>query len=352
MTDVRLTLWRDDATLAHPVEAASERHVSRPRLYLEVEHDDQRGYGEVAAQPSALNGDPSAGEVVETLSTRLLPLVAEVTHREGAPPDWARIARWRGAHTSSRFAVALIEMALLDFVLRSQSRSLAEEWPAHFATPVLATVSVLDGAVWAVNPEAARLRVKTRPGALTDDALSRLAELNKPVLLDFNASAQTIDEVLEQVERVSAVTPVVAVEQPFGAGNVLDHAGLAVRMSVPVSLDEGVRTRSDLDHIARHVTGAMVCVKPARVGGLAMSLAMIARATELGLAVYLGGFFESDFARTVHRRLAQHAVSEPSDIAPVQRGDLTEPEAIETAFGLGVTPSQALLDHARRVVTL
>src|SRR6202030_2216933 len=104
---------------------------------------DQRGYGEVAAQPRALNGDPSVGDVVDALSMRFLPLLSEVTHREGSLPDWARIARWRGAHTSSRFAVALIEMAVLDLTLRSGSHSLADGWPARFATPELATVSAL-----------------------------------------------------------------------------------------------------------------------------------------------------------------------------------------------------------------
>ena len=352
MTVVKVTLWRDDATLAHPIEAAGERHVARPRLYLEVEHDDLRGYGEVAAQPHALNGDPSAGEVVDALSVRLLPLLVEVTHREGALPEWERIARWRGAHTASRFAVALIEMAVLDLALQRAARSLVDEWPARFATPELATVSALDSAQWFVRPGASRIRVKTRPGALSDDVVARLESLATPVLLDFNASAQGSNDVFEQLERLSGVVPVAGVEQPFGPGNLVEHAALASRTAVPVSLDEGVRTTSDLDHVARYGAASMVCVKPARVGGLAMTLAMVARATELGLAVYLGGFFESDLARTVHRCLAQHAVSEPSDIATVPRADLTEPEVVETAVGLGVTPSLGALSHARPVVTL
>lgn len=352
MTVVKLTLWRDDARLARPIEAASERHETRPRLYLEVEHDGERGYGEIAVQPSALNGDPSVGEVIDALGQRLLPLVVEVTHREGSPPDWTRVVRWSGAHASSRFAVALVEMALLDFALRRASTSLSDEWPAHFVTPELATVSLLDPAPWIIDPNAARLRVKTRPGALTDDALARLAVLECPVLLDFNASAHTLEEVEEQVTRAGAVTSLQGVEQPFAPGNVTDHAALASRISVPVSLDEGVRHASDLEHIARNGAAAMVCVKPARVGGLATARTMVSRANELGFAVYLGGFFESDFARTVHRHLAQHAVSEPSDLAAVARSDLTEPEAFETAAGLGVTPSAAVLAHARRVVTL
>ena len=49
----------------------------------------------------------------------------------------------------------------------------------------------------------------------------------------------------------------------------------------------------------------MICVKPARVGGLANARSIIARAPGAGLRVYLGGFFESPYARQVHRALAK-----------------------------------------------
>jgi len=83
---------------------------------------------------------------------------------------------------------------------------------------------------------------------------------------------------------------------------------------VLISLDEGVRSLRDLDQIVRYRAATIVCVKPARVGGYANARTMLERAKELGLRPYVGGFFESPFARSVNRALAWHTTDEPSDI--------------------------------------
>jgi o-succinylbenzoate synthase len=349
---VRLTLWRDDAVLARPVEAARERHLTRPRLYLELEHDGVTGYGEVGVQPAALNGDPSVDEVAAELAHVLLAQVVVIAEREGVAPDWTRAVRWRSPRPASRVGVALVEMALLDRALRAASSTLAELWPARFATASLATVSLLDDGAWPEGDGVARLRVKTRPGPLSRTAMERLAATRCEVLLDFNASAAHPLDVISQATRVSSVARLAGVEQPFAPGNLVDHAALAARLEVALSIDEGLRTAGDLDQIARYRAASMVCVKPARVGGLATARTLAARAADHGIAAYLGGFFESDFARGVARTLAAHAFSQPSDLGAVARSDLGAPESRDVPDGLGVAPSAAVLAHARRVVTL
>jgi O-succinylbenzoate synthase len=348
---VKLRLWRDDATLARPVAAAGERHDRRPRLFLEVEHDSVRGYGEIGAQPAALNGDPSVDAVTDELTARTLPELAEITRREGEPPDWSRVFGLRGEGSAGRFAAALAEMALLDLTLRVESTSLRAAWPAHFATPAIATVSLLDEEPWELDAAAARLRVKTRPGPLSTAGTARLAAAGLPVLLDFNGSAHDAGQVVEQVDALADAVRLVAVEQPFAVGRLGDHAALARRIGVAVSLDEEVREARDLEEIARTRAAAMVCVKPARVGGVATARALIARAGELGLSAYLGGFFESTFARGVHRILAENAVREASDLLAVAR-ELGGAESLEVPDGLGVAPSPGMLGRARPLVSL
>jgi L-alanine-DL-glutamate epimerase-like enolase superfamily enzyme len=88
----------------------------------------------------------------------------------------------------------------------------------------------------------------------------------------------------------------------------------------------------------------MVCVKPARVGGLANARAVIARAKELELRVYLGGFFESPYARSVNRALADSCVLEPSDVGDVVVN--ASEEATVTATSFGVEPSRTTLRDA------
>ena len=340
-------LYRRDVTLAAPVRASRQLHRRRSRLYLRMEAGGVAGFGEVAPQPEALHGDPGVAEVVAALD-RVLAVVRAVGQREGGLPSWNRVGRLVAGRPAMRTAAALVEMALLDRELRLRSALVEDIWPPRFHTPELATVSLLDdGDPWDIAASAQRVRVKTRPGPVGAVALERLATVTVPVLVDFNCSARCDDDVLSQLRVISRVVDVAAVEQPFGVGNVADHAHLAARTGVPVSLDEGVRTVSDLTQIARYGAATVVCVKPARVGGVAHAHAMVHRANELGLRVYVGGFFESPFARAVHRSLARHCVSEPSDLAVVDiEGQMGRDEVVTSATGFALSPSPAMLRDA------
>jgi O-succinylbenzoate synthase len=344
---MKVALYEVDATLTRSVAASAQSHEGRTRLYLELEHDGVTGYGEIAPQPTALNGDPGLEEIllaVDVVLTRL----HGVVQREGELPLWARVARLASTTPAAHFAVALCEMAVLDRELRASATAISELWPAVYDTPVQATVSLLDDTTeWVIPSDATRVRVKSAPGALSPVARRRLATLRVPVLIDYNCSVTRDEEVLEQVARIAALADVAAVEQPYDAGNLFDHARLAARLDVPLSLDEGVRGLRDVVNIVNYDAAKLVCVKPARVGGVANAHTIVERARTLGLAAYLGGFFESPYARHVHRALARTCVSEPSDIATVAvRGD--RDEVRETAFGFGLEPSVSTLTRARR----
>jgi o-succinylbenzoate synthase len=342
---VKTTLWRQDVTMRFSVLAAGQSHDERSRLFLRVEHDGVTGFGEVAPQPFELNGDGSLFDVIDELRVFVIPQLQQILEREGGVPSWTRIARFAGPRAASNPAVALVEMAILDRELRATSQTATALWPAQFETPLLATVSLLDDAEWSVRPDVRRVRAKTSaniPGAL---ALERLDQLSVPVLLDFNCGANADDDVVEQVRIVSDVATVVGVEQPYAVGNVVDSARLAEKLDVPVGIDEGIRSVRDIGQIVRYGAAQIVCVKPARVGGLANARAIILAAREAGLRTYLGGFFESPYARHVHAQLAHHCVEEPSDLAPVSvllNGYEREIDVVSEAFG--VTPSRQMLD--------
>lgn len=340
--------------MARPVMAASQRHHVRPRLFLRIEDEGVHGFGEVDPQPRGLNGDPSLAEVVAELSRYSLPQLASVVQRESVLPAWSRVNRFAGSRPASAHAAALVEMALLDRELRADGCDIDSLWPARFVTPIQVTVSLLDlETPWELPPGTARVRVKTAPGALGSRALDRLGTLNRPILLDFNCSARDQADVLDQVEQLGSVVTVALVEQPFAVGNVIDHAALARRLDVALSLDEGVRSTRDLEQISRYRAAETVCIKPARVGGVANARTMVARAAELGLSAYLGGFFESPFARFVHRTLAQHCVNEPSDIGVIELSDRLAADSVTISRGgFGLAPSDELLRNSHVVATL
>jgi O-succinylbenzoate synthase len=339
------TLYRQDVVLDQRVQASEQDHRDRTRLFLRLQHDGVEGYGEVAPQPLALNGDPSLDDVLGALEGALVQL-GEIVAREGAMPPWSRVARLGNEAPARRVASALVEMAALDRELRLVSRSIEELWPPQFSTPTQSTVSLIDeDTAWHIDAASQRVRAKTVPGPISSTSLERLASLNVPVLLDFNCSASDDDDVAAQVQQARRVCEISAVEQPYAVGNLVDHTRLAERLDVDLSLDEGVRTLRDVSHIVRYQAASMLCVKPARVGGLANARTMIERARSLGLKVYLGGFFESPYARHVHRALANATTDQPSDVGPVAVVGADD-EVIRVAASFGVQPSPSTLSRA------
>jgi O-succinylbenzoate synthase len=337
-------LFRQRVALERPVRASEQLHEQRSRIFLRIE-DGAVGFGEVAPQPVALHGDPGVSEVIDAASDALERLQL-VVQREGVLPAWSRVAGLLSDTPAHRCAGALVEMALLDRELRHFVLSIGELWPPRSATPRQSTVSALDDREWHLGATDRRVRVKTAPGPVSERTLEQLSRLRVPVLLDFNCSATRDEDVLSQIALISEVAAIDAVEQPFAVGNVVDHARLAAQLDVALSLDESVRSANDLVQISRYGAAAMVCVKPARVGGLATARSIILRAQQLGLRVYLGGFFESPYARRVHRALANGCgITEPSDLGDVAlENEANEVTAIASSFG--VEPASTMLDRA------
>jgi O-succinylbenzoate synthase len=350
---MKATLWRQDTTIRYPVRAAAQRHDERSRLYLGVEHDGATGYGEVAPQPWELNGDAAIADVIDEVRIFVLPQLQQILEREGDLPSWTRVARFAGSRAASNPAVALLEMALLDRELHVAHRAIDSLWPDTYATPLQGTVSLIDDGEWRVDADVARVRAKISAAPLGTSALRRLRELTVPVVLDYNCGASADADVIEQVRVVADVAAVAAVEQPYAVGNVVDSARLAELLDVPVSIDEGVRSVRDVGQIVRYGAAEIICVKPARVGGLANARTIIVEAQGAGLRPYLGGFFESPYARQVHRALAHSCVDEPSDLGPVDvvhEGYAREVDPVGDGFG--VRPSAEMLEHGAVLVNV
>ena len=350
---MRVSIWRQDVDLRFALDAAHQRHDQRSRLFLQVQRDGVDGFGEIAPQPAALNGDPSVEEVIAELRDFVVPMLESIEGREGALPSWTRVARFAGPRAASNPAVALVEMALADHELRRTNVAATSVWPALYDTPRQATVSAIDESdEWPVELGVARLRVKTTSTPPQAWALERLARVTAPVVLDFNCSALSDEDVMHQARVVGDVCDLVAVEQPYAAGNVVDHARLASQLGVAISVDEGIRSLRDIAQLARYGAAQIVCVKPSRVGGLANARTIIAAANDAGLRPYIGGFFESPFARRVNAMLARSCVVEPSDLDVVEvRGHTYDHETDQVADGLGWRPCATMLAHCEVVLT-
>jgi len=343
---VRLVVYKQLTTLTSAVMASGQLHDARPHLYLFIESGGLCGWGEISPQPVPLNGDAGLIDVIDHLQHHLIPQLVRAAESEKSLPHWTRVARFANATAASRAASTLVEMALLDWYLRTEATPLSALWPQQFETPVMRTVSAL-GASWAPLDTPTSLRLKVDAAPLSDEVLAALKRDATDVLLDYNCCGPSRASVEHHIGQVAQFVPLRALEQPFAPGNVVDHALLRSATDVAVSIDEGVRTRRDIDHIAQYEAADLVCIKPARVGGYSVARSLIEHAKEKGLRPYVGGFFESRLARTVNRALAESFVAEASDIAPAP---VTNAEGwIADETGVGIRPSPALIDTWERL---
>jgi len=332
--------------LGEAIATSSEIHQARTHLFLEIEHEGIIGFGEVSPQPSSLNGDPGFHDVLREFREFTMPLFRQVVEREAQLPEWFRVPRLFGTRSSAAHSSALLEAALLDLKLQRENNSLENLWVSRFDTPMQKTVSAI-GEVRNLPDGCSRLRVKVAPAELNDEMLSIVTESKVPLMLDFNCQGGSITDVLEIVKRFGS--SVEAVEQPFAPGNLVDHALLNREMDCLVSIDEGLRSVADLQLIAKHEAAQMVCLKPARVGGYANARDLALKAADLGIRIYVGGFFESPLARTVNLAFARHVTNEPSDLSNVAFDTDWQGAFDRSISGIGLQPSVGFLDNCEEL---
>jgi O-succinylbenzoate synthase len=339
---MQVDLWRSRSVLRETVTTSAQQHKVRESLFLRIRFSAFVGFGEVSPQPFELNGDPDIEQVIQELTTVTIPQLLAWVDVQGELPLWSRFAALQSPRRSSSFALALIEMALLDIHLQSSGGSLADVFPTLYPLKEQQVVSALDDDVWTLRPDVARLRIKVGTDALRAETVEKIAAAGIPVILDYNACATSPEVVTHHVEQLPAEVTLAAVEQPFGVGNMVDHAALQNQYRIPVSLDEGIRSQQDVKYAALYKACSIICIKPARVGGLASARSLAHFARSHGIATYIGGFFESPLARTLNRTLATALTEQPSDV-----GDVLFEEGghgFVTGQGLPLAPSETLIN--------
>ncbi len=109
-------------------------------------------------------------------------------------------------------------------------------------------------------------------------------------------------------------------EQPLHYADVLDHAELARQIETPVCLDESIVSVKTAEQAIRVGACRYINIKPARVGGLANSVAIHDIARDAGIPVWIGGMLESAVGSSVCVELATLPnFTYPGDLFPTSR---------------------------------
>ena len=306
--------------------------------------------GSRAGAGSSAGAGPSAGPSLPLPGPALL---AEQRQSAGAP-----------------LAFAALEMAVADVHLRSSGLSFAEllgvQGSSVDAGGVVGTsdsVADLLGQVDAlVNAGFVRVKLKIGPGWDTVPATAvrrRYPDLILQVDANGSYSGDDIDH-LRELDQVGLA----CIEQPFPRDELGAHVALARAMRTDVCLDESLNSPASVRAALAMGACEVVCVKPARLGGLTAALEVYRDCTDAGVPLWLGGMFESGYARSVNTALAAlPAFTLPGDLAPAGEyltEDLVGPPgmsrtdgdgrlqlAVHTAPGLGPAPDEEVM--SRRV---
>jgi O-succinylbenzoate synthase len=226
--------------------------------------------------------------------------------------------------------------------------------------PALATL--LAEAEGLVGAGFTRLKVKIAPG----DDLSALSELRRAfpdlgLQADANGSYSLEDPGHLEALRALDELDLLCVEQPLDPDDLEAHARLALELDTPVCLDESVSSLGRLrDAIALQACD-LICIKPARLGGVLQAVAAHDMCTAAGIGVWCGGMLETALARSANAAIATlPGFCLPGDLSggerfvekdPFLAGSgpevPREPQAIVAVHrgpGVGPAPDQQALD--------
>lgn len=343
--------------LVEPFAAAhGEVAQQRPLVVVRVETDEGAGWGECEALPEPGYTPEWAAGAFAALRNQLAPRII------GAPLSPSVVtAALADARVHRPMAVAALEQATLDALLRSTGQSFAD-WlgVAQRVVPAGAVIGLapdVDTLVQRVGGLVAagyrRVKVKIRPGwDLQPLRALRGAYPALELQADANGSYRTGD-----VANLVALEPLglSCIEQPLPVGDLAAVAGLRQRLGIAVALDESAASPDAVDAVLAADAADVVVVKPARLGGWAVTRRVHDRCHDAGVDLMAGGLLEAGLGR---RALAAVAAlpgfTLTGDVSPADRWLADDPwppmamidghVAVHEGPGVAPEPDQDRLD--------
>ncbi len=341
-----IQLWQLELPLLRPVVTARGTHLRRPLVLVHVVATASgalvEGWGECAALADTTYDAEDVTRALALLQHALVPALVDRAPVAGArlprPSDLAVIRR---AAPDATLAFAALEMAVADTHLRAEGRSLAQALGSTASQvpvgAVLGQFDTVERLLSEVGPlvEAGyrRLKMKISPGwdvgpvAAVRDRFPQLG-----LQVDANGAYRR-----DQSDQLAALDSfgLLCIEQPLDPGDLEGHTDLAARISTPICLDESVDSPRSVRAALEAGASSVVCVKPARLGGIGAAVEVIDHCVAHDVPMWIGGMFESGYARAVNATLASlPGFAWPGDLSPARTylgDDLVAPAPLHPA---------------------
>ncbi len=199
-----------------------------------------------------------------------------------------------------------------------------------------------------------RIKVKIMPGS--DIRVVEAIRRNYPdidLTVDANA-AYTIQQ--KDVFLALDEYQLSMIEQPFGNGDLIEHAELQQMISTPICLDESVHDMSQIQAAVALGACRIINLKPPRVGGPSNVLKMLQFIKRRNVGAWIGGMLETGIGRMLNLTCASlDGICYPSDLRPpldYLQADITDASfdmadgymTLSDTPGLGVQPDPDRLE--------
>lgn len=269
--------------LAEPFVIARGTETEAEVVWVEIEHEGERGFGEAAPIERYEESAESALAYVEEVADALGDDPFAFDEIESRLP--ARELAARGA----------IDAALHDLCGKLTGLPVWRFLGLRRAGPPTCwTIGLGDPDEMARKAEKAsefkslKLKIGGRDGLDVERVAAVRAVWDKPLRVDVN-EYWTLDEALDSIPRLKELG-VDYVEQPLAAGDP-DGPALKSASPLPIYVDEDCHTLSDVAACAERAHG--INIKLAKSGGIREGIRMAHAARALGLGVMLGCMVES-----------------------------------------------------------
>ena len=330
MRIARLDLVHVTVPMVVPFASAHSARNDRRLFLLRVESSDGVvGWGECAAEEHAGYSSETLAVSATVIKELIGPNLAALENT-GALGDALRNL------TASHFATAAVFQAVLDAELRDSGVSLAAMLGItndHVRSGVVVGLqedmnTTLELMQSYAEQGYARIKFKIEPGR--DAALLKAVRerLGADAVLQVDAngaySRNDIPLLLALDEFGLAM-----IEQPLPANDIDGSVELAKQMRTPICLDEGIVDCASAAAALDEGVGAIINIKPGRVGGIDEAVRMHDLCIEHGAGCWIGGMLETGVGRAANIVLsALPGCTHPGDVSPSSRyfeTDLTEP---------------------------
>ena len=352
-----LTIHHISMPLVSAFETSFGRETDRQCILITLQAEGLTGYGECVATRDPGYNYETAGTALHILKDFVAPVILGKDILD-ANDFQKRVEGIRGHY----LAKAGVEMALWDLLGKRDGKSLKEMFGGiKDKVEVGVSIGIQESASALVRSVESylqdgyrRVKIKIKPGREVDETLAvRRAYPGLRLQVDAN-SAYTLEtaSVLKAIDDLNLLL----IEQPLFEDDIWDHRKLQAEFKTPICLDESIVSPRHARYALEMEACRIINIKPARVGGLSLGIAIHDYCRALKVPVWCGGMLETGVGRASNLALASlPGFVLPGDISASDRyydHDITNERFVlnddstidvPRSHGLGVTIDEAAL---------